>query len=66
MSSDDMGNVIVSDLSNEIFCKNPDLDLTPEEIAQCQKYIEIFMPVALKKYFTGFSDYSCYEIFHIC
>ena len=68
ISSDEATNVIVDDLSNELFCKDPQLGLNPDQIENCQKYVAIFMPVAMKGYFDeNFGSSICgSELYDVC
>ena len=68
ISSDAAINVIVDDLSNELFCKDPEHGLNPDQIENCQKYVALFMPVAMKQYFDeNFGSSICgSELYNVC
>ena len=68
ISSDAAINVIVHDLSNELFCQDPELGLNPDQINNCQKYVTLFMPVAMKEYFDeNFGSSICgSELYNVC
>ena len=68
ISSDAAINVIVQDLSNELFCQDPELGLNLDQINNCQKYVALFMPIAMKEYFDeNFGSSICgSELYNVC
>ena len=62
-------NKVVSDLSGEIFCQNPDLNLDSDGVAACQANLQAFMPSALPQIFERLQKSpqdACSNWYDIC
>ena len=58
--------VIVDNLANEGFCKDPEVGLDEEQIAYCQTVITAFMPAAITDLFTNLAanaDSVCSSVY---
>ena len=52
MASEKSAMDITTQLKGPIFCQDPSLGLSEEQVAGCQTFVEAFMPVALKSFFV--------------
>ena len=69
MTSDIASNGMVNYLSGKIFCEDPQLGFSEEQINACQSYVSGFIPTALKSLFSGRSfpaEDVCADLYFIC
>ena len=69
MASEKSAIDITTQLKGPIFCQDPGLGLSEEQVAGCQSFVEAFMPVALKSFFVDdepSSEEICQVYFDQC